>query len=45
VIVQVYASEGFKRVSIRRECQAVAQAFSAKSVEGQHREADFHINA
>jgi hypothetical protein len=45
VIVQVYASEGFKRESIRRECQAVVQTFSAKSTEGQYREADFHIDA
>jgi hypothetical protein len=45
VILQVYASEGFKRESIRRECQAVVQAFSAKSAERQYREAEFHINA
>jgi hypothetical protein len=45
VILQVYASAGFKCESIRRECQAVVQAFSAKGTEGQYREAYFHINA
>ena len=45
MILQVYASAGFKCESIRRECQAVVPAFSAKSTGGQYREADFHINA
>jgi len=34
VILQLYASAGFKCESIRRECQAVVPAFSAKSTEG-----------
>jgi hypothetical protein len=33
VIVQVYAPERFKRESIRRECQAEVQTFSAESAE------------
>jgi hypothetical protein len=45
VIAQVYAFEGFQRESIRRECQAIVQTFSAKSTEDQYREADFHIDA
>jgi hypothetical protein len=34
MLVQLYASEGFKRESIRQECQAVVQTFSAKSTRG-----------
>ena len=45
MILQVYASAGFKCESIRRGCEAVVQAFSARSTEAQYREADFHINA
>ena len=45
MIPQVYASAGCKCESIRRECQAVVPAFSAKSTERQYREAEFHIDA